>query len=215
MSWREANEDGIPIIKDKMSFNGYYPPCHICGTPVYSWSYIRGVSYTCPECRKELIRQEREEKQRLGVPEKSDKLDTAVKRISKHANIPDYENAICKVKKCLSRPGWFQSTEEIMTALELLRNGIKVYHQVRVFDYFVDFILPELKVALEIDGSIYHGKDRYAQQVLRDDVIKNKLGDDWEVIHISTDDINKNVTRLLPAIRGVVNYRKKKILKST
>ena len=51
----------------------------------------------------------------------------------------------------------------------------KVHHQVRVFDCTVDFVLPELKIALEIDGPIYHGKDKQESQSLRDDIITNKL----------------------------------------
>ena len=53
MSWIEAKEDGIRVAKMN-GFTCYYPPCRICGSPVYSWSYIRGVNYTCGECRKEL-----------------------------------------------------------------------------------------------------------------------------------------------------------------
>lgn len=210
MSWCEAIEDGIPVIKDKASFNGYYPPCHICGTPVYSWSYIRGALYTCPECRKELVRQEMDKKQRQMSVDKSAKLDEAIKRISKHADISGYDEAIKSVRKCLNHPGWFQSTEEIMAALELVRNGMKVHHQVCIYDYTVDFILPELRVALEIDGVIFHGKDKQKQQALRDEVIENKLGDGWQIVRISTDNINTNITRLIPAIKGVTEYRKTK-----
>lgn len=210
MSWCEAKEDRIPVIKDKASFNGYYPPCHICGTPVYSWSYVRGTIYTCPECRKELVRQEMDNKQRQISVGKSAKLDGAVKRISKHADISGYAGAIKSVDKCLNNPGWFQSTEEIMTALELIHCGLKVHHQVRIFDYTVDFILPEMKVALEIDGPIYHGKDKQKYQAARDEIIANKLGGGWQVIRISTEDINTNITRLIPAIKGVIKYRQTK-----
>ena len=205
MSWIEAKEDGIPVAK-KNGFSCYYPPCHICGTPVYSWSYIRGVAYTCGECRKELVRLEHVEKTEKG---KREKLDKAVKRISKQTDIKRYDNAIRKVELCLGHRGWFQSTEEIMTALELLRKGYEVHHQTRIYDYKVDFIIPNLKVALEIDGSIYHGKDKQRQQAIRDEVIAGKLGPGWQVIHIPTDNINRNVTRLVPAIKAVLRYRQK------
>lgn len=206
MSWYEAKEDGIPRAKDKDSYTGYYPPCHICRTPVYSWSYIRGTSYTCPECRQELAWQELEKKQQK-TDGKSAKFDEAIKRISKHADISGYDKAIRSVGKCLNHPGWFQSTEEIMTALELVHNGFKVHHQVRVFDYTMEFVLPELKVALEIDGPIYHGKDKQEHQAMRDEAIANKLGDGWQVVRISTDNINTNITRLLPAIKSVLKCR--------
>ena len=141
---------------------------------------------------------------------KNAKFDEAVRRISKHANINDYEKAICSVKNHLNTPGWFQSTEEIMTALELVRNGIKAHHQVSIFEYTVDFVLPELKVALEIDCPLFHGKDKQKQQSIRDEAITNKLGDGWQVVRISTENINTNITRLIPAIKGVLKYRTQK-----
>ena len=96
-----------------------------------------------------------------------------------------------------------------MVALELARRGVNAHHQVKVFEYTVDFVLPEMKVVLEIDGAPYHGKDRQKYQQTRDDVIKWKLGDGWEVIRINTDNINTNITKLIPGIRAVLNSRKK------
>ncbi len=55
MGWREAIEDGITIGKDSRNYNCYYPPCHICATPVYSWTYTQGAKYTCKDCRTELV----------------------------------------------------------------------------------------------------------------------------------------------------------------
>ena len=124
-------------------------------------------------------------------------------------DIAQYKAAIDLVRKKLNNRGWFQSTEEIMVALELARRGVNAHHQVKVFEYTVDFVLPEMKVVLEIDGAPYHGKDRQKYQQTRDDVIKWKLGDDWEVIRISTDNINTNITKLIPGIRAVLNSRKK------
>ena len=44
----------------------------------------------------------------------------------------------------------------------------------------------------------------------RQDGIANMLGDGYEVIHIKTENINTNVTKLLPAIRAVLSRRKRK-----
>ena len=129
--------------------------------------------------------------------------------VSKMTDIAQYKAAIDLVRKKLNNRGWFQSTEEIMVALELARRSVNAHHQVKVFEYTVDFVLPEMKVVLEIDGAPYHGKDRQKYQQTRDDVIKWKLGDDWEVIRISTDNINTNITKLIPGIRAVLNSRKK------
>ena len=42
MSYIEAQRDGIPMKRDSHGKNVYYPPCHICGSPVYSWVYKQG-----------------------------------------------------------------------------------------------------------------------------------------------------------------------------
>ena len=209
MSYLEAKEDGIPFKEKPFEQTVYYPPCRFCGAPVCSWSYLRNIKYACPECRKEAVAQERAEKEQMDLTGKERKLDNAVKRIPKMNDITQYETALGLVRERLNRRGWFQSTEEIMVALELARRGVKAHHQVKIFEYTVDFILPKMKVVLEIDGVPYHGKDRQKYQQTRDDVIKWKLGDDWEVIRISTDNINTNVTKLLPGIRAVLNGRKK------
>ncbi|MFA7463034.1 MAG: DUF559 domain-containing protein, partial [Anaerovoracaceae bacterium] len=91
--------------------------------------------------------------------------------------------------------------------IELIHCGYKVHHQVRIYDYAVDFVLPELKVALEIDSPIYHAKNKQEYQAMRDEVISNKLGDGWQVIRISTDNINANITRLIPALKSVIKHR--------
>ena len=209
LSYYEALEDGIPMEEGRYSTR-YYPPCRVCGAPVYSWSYLRGTQYICGDCRKEMVALEMRERAASAGDKKPGKLNTAIKRISKVAAIDLYADAIAWVSEHMGRPGWFQSTEEIMVALELIRRGVKAHHQVTVQDYKVDFVLPDLKVALEIDGAIFHGKDRTRHDQIRDEVIAYQLGAGWEVVRISTDNINKNITKLVPAIRAVLADRKKR-----
>lgn len=52
MSYIEAQRDGIPMKRDRHGKNIYYPPCHICGGPVYSWVYKPGNRYTCRACKE-------------------------------------------------------------------------------------------------------------------------------------------------------------------
>lgn len=208
MSHKEALEDKIPIQKDSKGFNWYYPPCKICGTPVPNWGYIRSANYIYNSCRKELVKLEFESRGDLTVDKKEEKLQRALKRIEKVTNIDDYEKAIVLVRRGFNNTSWYQSTEEIMVALELVKQGIKAHHQVKVYDYRVDFVIPDLKVALEVDGPIYHNKNM--KETIRDEVIAQKLGDGYEVIRISTENINLNITKLLPAIKAVLCSRKKR-----
>lgn len=209
MSYIEAKEDNIPCEKNNQGFTVYYPPCHICSSPVPSWKYIRGTKYTCADCRSELIANHINLKQENYSDKQERCLNRAIDRISKQTDISKYDDAIKWVKNNLGKAGWFQSTEEIMVALELIRRKVRTHHQVKIYNYSVDFILPDMKVALEIDGSLYHGKDRKKYSEQRDWQICDKLGECWEIIHIDTVNINKNVTKLIPAINAVLRRRRK------
>ena len=209
MGFYEAKEDNIPMEKHK-GFEWYYPPCYICGEPVATWNYIRGQKYSCKACKEILANRMLDMKNISDKDKKDKKLREAIRRISKMADINKYDHAIKLVEESLYKKGWFQSTEEIMAALELTRCGYKFYHQTKIGAYKVDFIIPELKVALEIDGTIYHGKDRKEHETIRDKAITAKLGENWNVVRINTENINKNITKLVPAIKAVLAYRKRK-----
>jgi very-short-patch-repair endonuclease len=206
MGYYDALEDNIPIERDKKGFNIFYPPCRVCGAPVYSWRYLKDAQYVCQECRQLLV--DKYNNEEVSVDKQTGRFNQAIKRISKVTSINPYEKAISIVSKKLHKKGWFQSTEEIMVALELIRRSVTAHHQTRIYDYYVDFTLPQYKVALEIDGAIFHGKEKLRQQQLRDEAIVYKLGSDWEVIRISTDNINTNITKLIPAIKAVLANRK-------
>jgi len=209
MSYQEALSDGIKIGKDSKGFNVYYPPCHICGESVQSWGYSSQKTYTCKECK--VIRNElrKEELSDLRKVDKESKLNEALVRISKVSDIIKYESAIDRVRKHLGKANWFESTEEIMVALELIRHGIRAHHQVKVLKFRVDFVLPDEKIILEIDGKPFHGADRKSYEQERDQAIISMFGDEWDVIRISTDHINKNVTRLIQAVKAVKKSRQK------
>lgn len=205
MSYKEAMEDGIVREKDGSGSTWYYPPCHVCGSAVPSWNYLRGVKYTCPDCKKYLAEISVRQK---GDKQKEKKYREAVKRIRKVSQLELYEFAMKQVLSQLEKPGWYQSTEEIMVALELIRRNVTAYHQVRVLDYCVDFILPQFKVVLEIDGAVFHGKEKKPAEALRDELICQAFGDGWQVIRIRTENINTNVTKLMPAIKKVLQHRR-------
>ena len=208
MSYYEALEDNIPTKKDSRGFTVYYPICHICGASLMCWSYTRNTQYTCKDCRELLIERAEDKKDSLLAKKQKRCLERAVDRISRITKIEKYHSSIKWVENHLGKTGWFQSTEEVMVTLELIRKNVKAYHQVKIYNYSVDFILPDYKVVLEIDGKLYHGKDKKEYETVRDKAICEKLGDGWQVIRIDTDCINMKITRLVPAIESVLKRRK-------
>ena len=208
MSYKEALRDMIPVTKTKGNYR-YHPPCHICGESVSVLSYRPNLRYTCNTCKMIMIEKRSEEDDKT-LEKKEKRLNRAINRISRVAPIAEYKKAIETIKKYMDRRGWFQSTEEIMAALELVKNNYRIQHQVKVGVYHVDFVIKSLKVVLEIDGILYHPKDLKSRNksMMRDEFIKYKFGNGWEVIHIDDVCINKNITKLSAAIDEVLKNRK-------
>ena len=134
--------------------------------------------------------------------EKEKRLKKALNRISKVADLKNYEEAIAKVRNGFNRKNYYQSTEEIMVALELLRRGYTIYHQKEIAKFHVDFFIPELSVVLEVDGEPFHALNK-SKSDMRDYLIKSSLGSSYKVVHIPTKYINKDVTKLVRAIKEI------------
>ena len=69
----------------------------------------------------------------------------------------------------------------------------------------VDFYLPEIKIALEIDGELYHTDDNTA--FLRDRAIMIELGESWEIVHIDAKMVPKYTWNLRDALPYIVSER--------
>lgn len=200
---KEAVEDGIPYTYNaEKKVYCYYPPCRICDSPAKSMVYVRGAKYTCELCRRRIIQVRCHLSENPSVMEKEKRLKKALSRISKVADLKHYEEAITKVRKGFNIENYYQSTEEIMAALELLRRGYVIYHQKEIADFHVDFLIPELSVVLEVDGEPFHAINK-AKSDMRDYLIESILGSDYRVVHMPTKYINKDVTKLVYAIKKI------------
>lgn len=200
---KAAVADEIPYdFNEERKVYCYYPPCHICGSPAKSMVYVRGAKYTCELCRRKIIQVKCHLSENTSVMEKEKRLKKALGRISKVADLKHYEEAVAKVRKGFNIENYYQSTEEIMAALELLRRGYAIYHQKQIADFRVDFIIPELSVVLEVDGEPFHSVNK-AKSDMRDYLIESILGGGYSVVHIPTRYINKDVTKLVYAIKKI------------
>lgn len=206
MGYLDAVRDGIRTSTNG-AVNNYYPKCHACGNEMMSWKYESGQKYTCRACKfKESLKEKENRVAQQYVP-KEKKLDNAAHRISLITGIGKYKNAIKAIKQRLHDDKAFESTEEIMAALELERCGIPYRHQVKFGRYRADFVLPGMKVVFEVDGTIFHGKEKRERENLRDNLIVLSLGAEWEVVRITDELINSKITRLVPAIRAIKEKR--------
>lgn len=209
MSHKDALRDNIRYYSSPNGLNWYYPKCHSCGAEVPSWNYISGRKYTCKKCKEieKLTALEFREEENLEI--RNARLEKAIDRIKAKTNIQKYDREIEIVREMINGGGHvFDSTEEVIVALILLKNNIQFRHQVRFGKrYIADFVLDELKVVLEVDGDIFHGENRASRDCIRDNLIIAALGPSWEVIRIKTSTLNENVTRLPRAIRTILKKR--------
>lgn len=206
MGFNEAKEDGIRYSNHGF-MTSYFPPCEKCGDETMSLSYIRGLKYICSRCKTEEYLSDKAVRVESSKDVKERKFENAVKRMHDmgcHGGA--YERAGEAIHAKLFKDGWFDSTEEIMTAIELVRRNVKARHQVKFGRYRADFVLPDEKVVLEVDGRLFHSGQAERER-LRDELIVLALGPEWEVVRISDNLINQKISKLLPAIRKVKQRR--------
>ena len=211
MGYLEAKEDGIKMVKQRNGSTAYYPKCHLCNNEMFTMTYLKNVKYTCKECKLINHLSDRETRVSDNYEAKERKFERALRRLQRMDIVihGEYKDAADKIHNELHKIGLFDSTEEIITAIELEKNNIKYRHQVRFGTrYRVDFVLDDEKVILEVDGRLFHTKENLKRDNLRDDLILLNLGTDWEVVRITDDLINQNIKKLLPAIKKIKEKRK-------
>ena len=90
---------------------------------------------------------------------KEKKYANAVKRMQSMCSHWDsYSTACEKIHKKAAYKRLVPKYRKIMVAIELVQKNIKARHQVQFGRYRVDFVLPDEKILLEIDGKIYHNE---------------------------------------------------------
>lgn len=214
MGYSDAVKDGVRTDKNGYGETVFFPLCSQCGKETKRNNYRHGLTYLCSECKIEnkLADKEKQVEQNKGKKER--KFENAIKRIEKQTSLVPYKVAIDKVKEKLHTHGYFDSTEEIVVAIELLKNKIGFIHQKKLKRYYLDFVIPSKKIVLEVDGSIFHTEETKKREMIRDDIILLNYGADWEIIRISDKLINQNITKLVPALETIKQKRKELKLKN-
>lgn len=203
--WENKNIE----VSYKMSKDTYKVPCSNCGDSVYVWKVRKDVSYKCKFCKEAEKFKKAEKRKPLSELESERRLEIAKEYLQRKGILNQYQKPIEVLNKHLYKTGWFQSSNEVLVGLELLRNGYKFNHQVIIGRWRADFIIPDIKIVLEVDGEMFHNKNTKEKEQLRDNFIINKMGEGWEVIRIKDSMLRKNIQRLIPAIKKVITERQK------
>ena len=202
MSRADALRDGI-----KYDDNGYrllyYVPCQNCGKIHGRRKYTGKEIYLCPACLELKHAKQRAEVEALALsmPDAETKEEkryrSAVEAIEKQVgSLEGYEKAVDICRKATYKYG---SIPEAMLAIELIRKGYRIIPQQKVGKYRVDFALPNEKLIIEVDGSIYHTNKQ--KELEREASINYAIGLDWHFIHIPAESISKDVRKVVRLLK--------------
>jgi very-short-patch-repair endonuclease len=199
--YKYAVEDNIPMRKAGRAIY-YTVPCCKCKMQFEMLSYIRGKDYTCSKCKREAANAKKLNENPEYLQKAYKKLECSIQRLAQqHQNMNNYQIAINKMHGYINKNGWFGSTEEMMAALVLIKDKIKLKHQYKIGRNKVDFLLPDYKIVLEIDGELYHGIENKKKDDKRDKKILGVLGSEWDVLRIKTKDVNSKAYKITDAVK--------------
>lgn len=186
---KEAKEDGVYLVDGWLAI-----PCEICGGTLFKTEYSRKRQYICDRCKKKI--KALTEVDIVALTSKQDAIEKresrfakAVERIKKQ--VEDFDSYKSSIKVASTRMDRYGSIPEAMAAIELLKNKYKIIPQQKIGNTRVDFCLPDNKLVIEIDGSLYHTDMN--KEIRRDANIKYCLGQDWTILHYPADKVSRNI----------------------
>lgn len=191
--------------------------CWYCGKEA---DYVRPTAYTevgkkgahymakdfsnyrayCVECKRKHDEETKSDREKYAILKKKVMFERAIELLeSQGCEMEKLRNSAIMTQKYLySHIDKFDSADEIIAAIILISRGVNIQPQTRVGKYQVDLLLPDLKVALEVDGYTHKTSKKYDSQ--RDKEIRETLGDGWEVVRISTKSLETKAIQIIEAI---------------
>lgn len=200
--------------------------CWVCGGKAtisrkYSLEYTGKVLFDepnkhrrcyCQKCFDEVMEREAEEEKAYTLLRKKRMFETAIRNLEKQKmDFEKFKDAIETIEQYnLENLNKFGSSYEIMAAIILVHNHVKIKPQANVGKYQVDFLLPEEHIVLEIDGDRHETEEARTRDSWREKDIKKILGSEWEIVRISTYCLDKKADKLVSAMDKVLDYRLEK-----
>lgn len=200
--------------RGQQATEAYVYKCAKCGRPVTRLCIILDRPVYCNLCKSDAL-----SRKRLAAKAAEKNIEREAQELDKLMGLdPKCEARFSKAVDAVKRLGNFHaairaasahvhkygSTPEAIAAIMLISCGVQIIPQAKIFANkrsAVDFVLPDHKTVIEIDGELYHSDEM--KQYLRDVSIRHRLGDEWKVLHIPAEALAKNPK----AFRGAVIKR--------
>lgn len=166
----------------------------------------------CKKCFEEMRQTLEQENETFLLLKRKRMFESAVRNLERQGiNFVEYREAIKTIEQYnLENDGKFDSSYEIIAAIILIYNHIKIKPQYKVGKYQVDFLLPNEKIVLEIDGDRHSTEKVRIRDTWRDVEIKKVLGEDWEIVRVSTVCLDTKAEKLVNAMDKILDYRLEK-----
>ena len=184
--------------KDGSEYTVYVYKCGMCGRPTMRRVVRLDIPVICSLCKTDAIRkrkaveaeverQAKELEKLMGIlPEHEDRFENAAKKARAAVKCED------AIRKAAVNAHKYASMPEALAAILMISCGLEIIPQAKIFADkrgAVDFVLPDHKTVVEIDGEIYHRDEE--KQWQRDYSIQRALGADWTVLHIPAEALAK------------------------
>lgn len=175
---------------------------HICLICENEFENRKTNIYTCDKCEnkiKLIKKMEMVDKAQKELEKRKGKMKSFKTKLdmSKYAN--EIKNRV------ISGIDNFSSVPEAIVAIQMQRIGLKYETQKDIAGKKVDFIIPEIKVILEIDGELYHTDEN--KTFLRDRQLMSAVGEEWEIVHINAQEIPMYTWSLRESLPYIVSER--------
>jgi very-short-patch-repair endonuclease len=122
-------------------------------------------------------------------------------------NMTDIKREAQAVQKhSVDSPESYKSSQEMVTAVIMLKAGYDFELNYKIGKYIVDMYLPDLKLIVEVDGERHD--NRQLQDSKRDTELRRMLGDEWEVIRIPTQYIEQNPAKIPEAVTALAKQKR-------
>lgn len=196
VSSEDAKRDNIRTTLEGGEFRkyiAYHIVCEACGNEYTKRRYNSNDEHLCDKCRymknKKIKIKEQEDVSDVRTKNEI-KFDKAIEEMKKQVKWNSHYDHCANIAK--KRVEYYGSVPEMMVAIQLLYLGYVITPQQKIGRYRVDFLIESIKTVIEIDGAIFHAK----QKTNREAVIQLSLGLDWKILHIPAELIAQDILKL-------------------
>jgi very-short-patch-repair endonuclease len=128
-------------------------------------------------------------------------MDDAIRRLEQNGvDVYKLRGSCIKVQnKMISGLVRFDSVNEVFAAVTLTHMGVECMAQQKIGRKRADFVLPDLRAVLEIDGERHKG--RAAKDKEWDEEVRSTLGSEWEVVRIQDGYLTEYHNTIIEMVR--------------